>query len=57
MRRLGVPGAAIAAFGITLALSSSSFALSASEAQGRATLTVQGVESSMTSTPPNEMQS
>jgi tetratricopeptide (TPR) repeat protein len=52
MRRLGVPGAAIAAFGITLALSGSAFALSASEAQGRATLVVQGVETGMTGTPP-----
>jgi tetratricopeptide (TPR) repeat protein len=47
-----VPKAAWAAFGITLSLSGSAFALSASEAQGRATLTVQGVESSMTSAPP-----
>ncbi len=52
MRRLGVPGAATAAFGITLALSGSAFALSASEAQGRATLAVQGVETGMTGTPP-----
>src|SRR5687768_12664791 len=56
MRTLGVPKAAWAAFGVTLslsfALSRSAFALSASEAQGRATLAVQGVESSMTSAPP-----
>ena len=52
MRRLGVPGAALAAFGIMLSLSGSAFALSASEAQGRATLAVQGVESAMTSAPP-----
>jgi tetratricopeptide (TPR) repeat protein len=36
-----------------LSLSSSAFALSASEAQGRATLAVQGVESAMTSAPPD----
>src|ERR1041384_3482330 len=53
MRRLGVSGAAAAALGFTLALSGSAFALSASEAQGRATLAVQGVESSMTSAPPD----
>ncbi|MES1187868.1 MAG: tetratricopeptide repeat protein [Myxococcales bacterium] len=53
MRRLGVPGAAFAACGIAFSLSSSAFALSASEAQGRATLAVQGVESSMTSAPPD----
>jgi tetratricopeptide (TPR) repeat protein len=53
MRRLGVPGAAFAACGITLSLSGSAWALSASEAQGRATLAVQGVESSMTSAPPD----
>jgi tetratricopeptide (TPR) repeat protein len=52
MRRSGVPGAAWAAFGITFGLSSSALALSSSEAQGRATLAVQGVESSMTSAPP-----
>jgi tetratricopeptide (TPR) repeat protein len=53
MRRLGVPGAAFAAFGITLALSQgSALALSASEAQGRATLSVQSVETGMTSAPP-----
>ncbi len=53
MRRLGVPGAAFAACGVVLSLSSSAFALSASEAQGRATLAVQGVESAMTSAPPD----
>ncbi|HVY27669.1 MAG TPA: tetratricopeptide repeat protein [Polyangiaceae bacterium] len=53
MKRLRVPGAAGAAFGITIALSSSAWALSSSEAQGRATLAVQGVESSMTTTPPD----
>ncbi|HXK20298.1 MAG TPA: tetratricopeptide repeat protein, partial [Polyangiaceae bacterium] len=53
MRRLGVPKAAWAAFGITFGLSSSAFALSSSEAQGRATIAVQAVESSMTSTPPD----
>ncbi len=53
MRRLGVPGAAGAAFGFTLAFASSAFALSTSEAQGRATLVVQGVESGMTSPPPD----
>lgn len=53
MRRLGVPGAAFAACGIAFSLSSSAFALSASEAQGRATIAVQGVESSMTSAPPD----
>ena len=52
MRRLGVPGAAFAAFGITLGLQGSAYALSSGEAQGRATLAVQGVESSMTSAPP-----
>ncbi|HKY37433.1 MAG TPA: tetratricopeptide repeat protein [Polyangiaceae bacterium] len=56
MTPLRVPRAAWAVFGITLSLSfshsRSAFALSASEAQGRATLAVQGVESSMTSTPP-----
>jgi tetratricopeptide (TPR) repeat protein len=52
MRTLRVPTAALAAFGITVALSGSAFALSSSEAQGRATLAVQGVESSMTATPP-----
>ncbi len=53
MRRLGVPGAALAACGIVASLSSSAFALSSSEAQGRATLAVQGVESAMTSAPPD----
>ena len=53
MRKLGVPGAAFAACGITLSLSGSAFALSSSEAQGRATLAVQGVESAMTSAPPD----
>jgi tetratricopeptide (TPR) repeat protein len=53
MRRLGVPGAAFAACGITLSLSASAWGLSSSEAQGRATLDVQGVESSMTSAPPD----
>jgi len=53
MRRLGVPGAAFAACGIVASLSGSAFALSSSEAQGRATLAVQGVESSMTSAPPD----
>lgn len=53
MRRLGVPGAALAACGVVLSLSGSAFALSASEAQGRATLAVQGVESAMTSAPPD----
>ena len=53
MRRLGVPGAAFAACGIALSFSSSAFALSASEAQGRATLAVQAVESGMTSAPPD----
>ncbi len=53
MRRLGVPGAALAACGIVASLSGSAFALSASEAQGRATLAVQGVESAMTSAPPD----
>lgn len=53
MKRLRVPGAAGAAFAITIALSSSAWALSSSEAQGRATLAVQGVESSMTSAPPD----
>src|SRR6185369_7292223 len=52
MKRLRVPGAAGAAFGITIALSSSAWALSSGEAQGRATLAVQGVESNMTSAPP-----
>src|ERR1044071_2380952 len=56
MRTLGVPKAAWAAFGITLSLSfslsRSAFALGATEAQGRATIAVQGVESSMTSAPP-----
>ncbi len=51
MRRLGVAGA-FAAFGIATAISGSAFALSASEAQGRATLVVQGVESQLTSAPP-----
>ncbi len=53
MRRLGVPGAAFAAFGIMASLSGSAFALSSSEAQGRATLAVQGVESAMTTAPPD----
>lgn len=53
MRRLRVPTAAIAAFGITVALSGSALALSSSEAQGRATLAVQSVESGMTSAPPD----
>ena len=53
MRRLGVPGAAFAAFGIVASLSGSAFALSSTEAQGRATLAVQGVESAMTSAPPD----
>lgn len=53
MKRLRCPMAAGAAFGITIALSSSAWALSSSEAQGRATLAVQGVESSMTSAPPD----
>ena len=52
MRRAGAPRAAFAAFGITVALSSSALGLSASEAQGRATLAVQSVESGMTSAPP-----
>jgi tetratricopeptide (TPR) repeat protein len=52
MRRLGVPTAAGAAFGITIALASSALALSSTEAQGRATLAVQAVESGMTSAPP-----
>ncbi|HEY6078767.1 MAG TPA: hypothetical protein VIW29_08185, partial [Polyangiaceae bacterium] len=52
MRRLGVPGAAFAALGFTLALASSSFALSSDEAQGRATTVVQGVEAGMTSPAP-----
>jgi tetratricopeptide (TPR) repeat protein len=53
MRTLRVPRVAIAAFGITIALSGSAFALSSSEAQGRATLAVQGVESGMTSAAPD----
>jgi tetratricopeptide (TPR) repeat protein len=53
MRRLGVPGAALAASGILFSLSGSAFALSASEAQGRATLAVQGVESNMGNAPPD----
>ena len=53
MRRLGVPGAAFAACGVVLSLTGSAWALSSSEAQGRATLAVQGVESSMTSAPPD----
>ena len=53
MRKLGVPGAAFAAFGIMLSLPGSAWALSSSEAQGRATLAVQGVESAMTSAPPD----
>ncbi len=53
MRRLGAPGAALAACGIVASLSGSAFALSSSEAQGRATLAVQGVESTMTSAPPD----
>lgn len=52
MRRFGVPRAAFAAFGITWAFSGSASALSASEAQGRATLAVQSVETGMTSAPP-----
>jgi tetratricopeptide (TPR) repeat protein len=52
MRTLRIPSVALAAFGITVALSGSAFALSSSEAQGRATLAVQGVESNMTATPP-----
>jgi len=52
MRRLGGAGTACAAFGIAVSLSGSASALSSSEAQGRATLAVQGVESSMTSAPP-----
>lgn len=52
MKRLAMPGVAGAAFGITIALSSSAWAISSGEAQGRATLAVQGVESSMTSAPP-----
>jgi tetratricopeptide (TPR) repeat protein len=50
MRRLGVVGGL--AFGLALSLSSSAFALSSGEAQGRATLAVQGVESAMTTAPP-----
>jgi tetratricopeptide (TPR) repeat protein len=53
MRRLGAAGAAFAAFGIACSISGSALALSSSEAQGRATLAVQGVESSMTSAPPD----
>lgn len=53
MRRSGVPLAAIAAFGIVASLSDSASALSSTEAQGRATLAVQGVESAMTSAPPD----
>jgi tetratricopeptide (TPR) repeat protein len=52
MRRLGGAATACAAFGIAVSLSGSASALSSSEAQGRATLAVQGVESSMTSAPP-----
>ncbi len=52
MRRSGVSGAALAAAGLTLAFSSSALALDAGEAQGRATLAVQGVESGMLSPPP-----
>jgi tetratricopeptide (TPR) repeat protein len=52
MRRLGVPRAALAASGILFSLSGPAYALSASEAQGRATLAVQSVESAMSSAPP-----
>jgi tetratricopeptide (TPR) repeat protein len=52
MRRLGVPGA-FAAFGITIALSGSAFALSSTEAQGRATIAVQAVEAQLASAPPD----
>jgi tetratricopeptide (TPR) repeat protein len=55
MKRLGVPGPALAASGILFSLSGlsgSAFALSASEAQGRATLAVQSVEAAMSSAPP-----
>lgn len=52
MRRLGDAGA-LAAFGIACTLSGSAFALSAGEAQGRATIAVQAVESGMTSAPPD----
>src|SRR6478736_5082062 len=54
MRSVRLPGAAsLAAFGVTLAFSSSAWAISAGDAQGKATLVVQGVESSMTSAPPD----
>lgn len=52
MKRLGLPGVAGAAFGVTLSLTGSVLALSASEAQGRATLAVQSVEAGLTSSPP-----
>ncbi|MDF3070266.1 MAG: hypothetical protein K0R38_5867 [Polyangiaceae bacterium] len=52
MRRLGDVGA-LAAFGIACSISGSAFALSSGEAQGRATVAVQAVESSMTSAPPD----
>ncbi len=52
MRRLGMAKVAAATFAITIALSGSALALSASEAQGRATLAVQSVETAMTQAPP-----
>jgi tetratricopeptide (TPR) repeat protein len=52
MRRLGDAGA-LAAFGLACSISGSAFALSSGEAQGRATIAVQAVESSMTSAPPD----
>ncbi|HYP88307.1 MAG TPA: hypothetical protein VEQ59_09135, partial [Polyangiaceae bacterium] len=52
MRRLAAARAAYAAFGIAATLPGSAWALSSGEAQGRATIAVQAVESSMTSAPP-----
>jgi len=52
MRRVVATGAAFAAFGIAVSLAGSALALSSTEAQGRATIAVQAVESSMTSAPP-----
>jgi tetratricopeptide (TPR) repeat protein len=53
MRRLGNAGAAFAASTIAIVFTSSAFALSSGEAQGRATIAVQAVESGMTSAPPD----
>lgn len=52
MRKLAARGASIAAFGIAVSLAGSALAVSATEAQGRATVAVQAVEASITSAPP-----